>query len=163
MNDKFYALPEEKRNRIKNAGFRVFSQNSYRKSPMNEIAAEAGISKSLLFFYFKNKKEFFLFLWDSVKKITIEHLQKSDVYKETDIFEMISKGLETKLAMMHKYPDMGKFALKAYYDDDEEIRDELRKVIEPFLNLSTNPMIPEGSVFFPRNRINLSNNKRIPK
>ncbi len=143
MNDKFYALPEEKRNRIKNAGFRVFSQNSYRKSPMNEIAAEAGISKSLLFFYFKNKKEFFLFLWDSVKKITIEHLQKSDVYKETDIFEMISKGLETKLAMMHKYPDMGKFALKAYYDDDEEIRDELRKVIEPFLNLSTNPMIPE--------------------
>jgi AcrR family transcriptional regulator len=143
MNDKFYALPEEKRNRIINAGFRVFSQNSYRKSPMNEIAAEAGISKSLLFFYFKNKKEFFLFLWDSVKKITIEHLQKSDVYKETDIFEMISKGLETKLAMMHKYPDMGKFALKAYYDDDEEIRDELRKVIELFLNLSTNPMIPE--------------------
>ena len=143
MNDKFYALPEEKRNRIINAGFRVFSQNSYRKSPMNEIAAEAGISKSLLFFYFKNKKEFFLFLWDSVKKITIEHLQKSDVYKETDIFEMISKGLETKLAMMHKYPDMGKFALKAYYDDDEEIRDELRKVIEPFQNLSTNIMIPE--------------------
>lgn len=143
MNDKFYALPEEKRNRIINAGFRVFSQNSYRKSPMNEIAAEAGISKSLLFFYFKNKKEFFLFLWDSVKKITIEHLQKSDVYKETDIFEMISKGLETKLAMMHKYPDMGKFALKAYYDDDEKIRDELRKVIEPFQNLSTNLMIPE--------------------
>lgn len=143
MNDKFYALPEEKRNRIINAGFRVFSQNSYRKSPMNEIAAEAGISKSLLFFYFKNKKEFFLFLWDSVKKITIEHLQKSDVYKETDIFEMISKGLETKLAMMHKYPDMGKFALKAYYDDDEEIRDELRKVIEPFQQLSTNIMIPE--------------------
>ena len=143
MNDKFYALPEEKRNRIINAGFRVFSQNSYRKSPMNEIAAEAGISKSLLFFYFKNKKEFFLFLWDSVKKITIEHLQKSDVYKETDIFEMISKELETKLAMMHKYPDMGKFALKAYYDDDEEIRDELRKVIEPFQNLSTNLMIPE--------------------
>lgn len=143
MNDKFYALPEEKRNRIINAGFRVFSQNSYRKSPMNEIAEEAGISKSLLFFYFKNKKEFFLFLWDSVKKITIEHLQKSDVYKETDIFEMISKGLETKLAMTHKYPDMGKFALKAYYNDDEEIRDELRKVIEPFQNLSTNIMIPE--------------------
>ena len=56
MNDKFFALPEEKRNRIINAGFRVFSQNTYRKSPMNEIALEAGISKSLLFFYFNNKK-----------------------------------------------------------------------------------------------------------
>ena len=51
MNDKFYALPKEKQDRIINAGFKVFSKNSYRKSPMNEIAAEAGISKSLLFFY----------------------------------------------------------------------------------------------------------------
>lgn len=60
MNEKFYSLPQEKQNRIINAGFRVFSRNSYRKSPMNEIAGEAGISKSLLFFYFKNKKKLYL-------------------------------------------------------------------------------------------------------
>ena len=29
---------------------------------MSEIATEAGISKSLLFHYFKNKKEFYLYL-----------------------------------------------------------------------------------------------------
>ncbi len=57
MNDKFFALPKEKQDRILNAGFRVFSRNLYKKSPMLEIADEAHISKSLLFFYFKNKKE----------------------------------------------------------------------------------------------------------
>ena len=57
MNPKFFSLPEEKKQQILNAGFRVFSQNNYRKSPMSEIAAEAGISKSLLFHYFSNKKE----------------------------------------------------------------------------------------------------------
>ena len=57
MNDKFFSLPEEKQLAIINAGYRVFSQNSYKKSPMSEIAAEAGISKSLLFHYFKNKRE----------------------------------------------------------------------------------------------------------
>ena len=62
MNEKFFHLPEEKQQRILNAGFRVFSQNSYKRSPMSEIAAEAGISKSLLFFYFRNKKELYLFL-----------------------------------------------------------------------------------------------------
>ncbi len=62
MNPKFYALPEEKQQMILNAGFHVFSQNTYRKSPMSEIAAEAGISKSLLFHYFRNKKELYLFL-----------------------------------------------------------------------------------------------------
>ncbi len=59
MNERFYTLPPEKQQRIINAGFRVFSQNSYRKSPMQEIADEAGISKSLLFHYFQNKKELY--------------------------------------------------------------------------------------------------------
>ena len=62
MNDKFFSLPIEKQEAIVNAGFRVFSQNSYKKSPMSEIADAAGISKSLLFYYFHNKKEFYLFL-----------------------------------------------------------------------------------------------------
>ena len=47
MNEKFFNLPIEKQERIINAGYRVFSQNSYKKSPMSEIADAAGISKSL--------------------------------------------------------------------------------------------------------------------
>jgi AAA15 family ATPase/GTPase len=43
MNEKFFALPAEKQRRILNAGFKVFAENSYRKSPVNEIAQEAGI------------------------------------------------------------------------------------------------------------------------
>ena len=57
MNEKFFALPQEKQQAIINAGYRVFSQKSYKNSPMSEIADEAGISKSLLFHYFRNKKE----------------------------------------------------------------------------------------------------------
>lgn len=56
MNEKFYSLPEEKQQAIINAGYRVFSQNTYKNSPMSEIADAAGISKSLLFHYFHNKK-----------------------------------------------------------------------------------------------------------
>lgn len=33
MNEKFYRLPLEKQQRIINAGYRVFSQNSYKKAP----------------------------------------------------------------------------------------------------------------------------------
>lgn len=57
MNEKFFDLPQEKQQAILNAGYRVFSQNAYKKSPVSEIAAEAGISKSLLFYYFRNKQE----------------------------------------------------------------------------------------------------------
>lgn len=58
MNPKFFELSPEKQQRILNAGFRVFSENSYRKSPVREVAEAAGISKSLLFHYFHNKRSF---------------------------------------------------------------------------------------------------------
>ena len=33
MNEKFFSLPQEKQQAIINAGYRVFSRNSYRKAP----------------------------------------------------------------------------------------------------------------------------------
>ena len=57
MNKKFFALPIQKQEAILNAGFCVFSQNSYKKSPTSEIADAAGISKSLLFHYYGHLKD----------------------------------------------------------------------------------------------------------
>ena len=142
MNEKFYSLPQEKQDRILNAGFRVFSKNSYKKSPMLEIANEAEISKSLLFFYFKNKKELYLFLMKKAEELTMQYLLNSGCYNETDIFEMMYKGLLAKAEMMKKYPDMSSFALKAYYEDDEEIKDEIQKIIGPYTSLNTNKTLP---------------------
>ena len=43
MNEKFYALSEEKQSQILNAAYKVFATNQYKKAPTSEIAAEAGI------------------------------------------------------------------------------------------------------------------------
>lgn len=123
MNEKFYSLPEEKQNRILNAGFRVFSQNSYKKSPMQEIANYAGISKSLLFHYFHNKKELYLFLWDRAADITLEYLTAYGCYEHGDLFEMMERGMKAKIRVMELYPAMTAFAIKAFYETDNEIRD----------------------------------------
>lgn len=69
MNKKFFALPVQKQEAILNAGFCVFSQNSYKKSPTSEIADAAGISKSLLFHYFYNKRELYLFYGKNVRRL----------------------------------------------------------------------------------------------
>lgn len=46
-----------KKNNLKYSAYKVFATNQYKKAPTSEIAAEAGISKSLLFHYFHNKLE----------------------------------------------------------------------------------------------------------
>lgn len=121
MNDKFYNLPKEKQQKIINAGFRVFSRNSYKKSPMQEIADAAGISKSLLFHYFQNKRELYLFLWNRAADITTEYLTQNQCYEPSDLFEMMDRGMRAKIRMMHDYPDMSAFAIKAFYEKDTAI------------------------------------------
>ena len=110
---------------------------------MLEIANEADISKSLLFFYFKNKKELYLFLMKKAEELTMKYLIDSGCYQESDIFEMMYKGLLAKAELMKKYPDMSNFALKAYYEDDEDIKDELQKIIGPYTKLKTNKTLPK--------------------
>lgn len=39
MNEKFYALPREKQQAVINAGFRVFSRNTYKKAPCRRSPA----------------------------------------------------------------------------------------------------------------------------
>lgn len=127
MNERFYHLPEEKQQKIINAGFRVFSQNSYKKSPMQEIADEAGISKSLLFHYFLNKKELYLFLWDKTVDITIDYLTRNHCYESDDLFEMMERGMRAKIQIMCEYPDMTAFAMKAFYEKDTAVCLDIQK------------------------------------
>ncbi|MCH5205195.1 MAG: TetR/AcrR family transcriptional regulator [Oscillospiraceae bacterium] len=135
MNEKFYSLPEEKQQKIINAGFLVFSQNSYKKSPMNEIADCAGISKSLLFHYFRNKRELYLFLWDKACKITIEYLTEYGCYEPTDLFEMMERGMRAKIHMMTKYRSMTAFVLKAFYEKDPEVSPAIHDSYQKYFDI----------------------------
>ena len=150
MNNRFFDLPAEKQQRIINAGFRVFSENSYKKSPMSEIAAAAGISKSLLFHYFLNKKELYMFLWDKGAEITMQYLNDYNCYEPTDLFEMMERGMRAKFRIMEEYPYMAAFAVKAFYEKDAEISVEIQKSYRKFFDIKASNALavldPEGFV-----------------
>ena len=134
MNEKFFSLPEKKQQAIINAGYRVFSQNSYKNSPMSEIAEAAGISKSLLFHYFHNKKELYMFLWDKCAKMTIELLTKYDCYNQKELFESMERGMRAKMEIIRQYPDMGNFTIKAFYEKDPVISAAIQESYHRYFN-----------------------------
>lgn len=125
-------LEENKRNIIINAGFRVFSHNSYKKSPMNEIAAEAGISKSLLFYYFKNKKELYLFLVKYSASITAEAFLKNRCYEQGDFFDIFYSALKVKTDLMRKYPDIALFEMRAYFEKEPSVKKEIMEIVSGY-------------------------------
>lgn len=126
MNDKFFALPIEKQRRIINAAYRVFSENSYKKAPMSEIAEEGNISKSLLFHYFTNKKDLYMYLWDNSCEITKQSVREYKTLDTDDFFEMLRRTLLSKCSVMRDYPYMYAFSLRAYYETDTEIKDSIQ-------------------------------------
>ena len=134
MNEKFYSLPPKKQQAIINAGYRVFSQNSYKNSPMSEIASEAGISKSLLFHYFRNKKELYLFLWDKCAEMTIEILTQFGCYEQGELFESMERGMRAKMEIIRQYPDMANFTIKAFYEKDAEISAAIQESYHRYFN-----------------------------
>lgn len=151
MNEKFFSLPEQKQQAILNAGYRVFSQNSYKNSPMSEIAGSAGISKSLLFHYFHNKKELYLFLWDKCAETTIEFLTRYDCYGQRELFESMERGMRAKLEIMRLYPDMASFTIRAFYEKDPEISAAVQESYHRYFNLKAD-----------KTRLNLAPEQFIP-
>ncbi|MEA4965810.1 MAG: TetR/AcrR family transcriptional regulator [Oscillospiraceae bacterium] len=141
MNQKFFSLPEEKRRRILNAGYRAFSGSSYKKCPVGEIAEEAGISKSLLFHYFQNKKELYLFLWEEAAHLTERYLAEVSLPPGGNLFDYMETGMEAKLRIMADYPDLAAFALRAFYEKDPAVCGDIARRCEHLVTESNERLI----------------------
>ena len=141
MNERFYLLSPEKQNRIVNAGFRVFSESPYKKAPVSEIAQASNISKALLFHYFHNKQELYLFLWQRCIEITQKRLAESKTLETSDLFEMIRRSMHAKCGMMRDFPYLNAFSLRAYYETDPAVCDAIRQDFEQQSRLSEAKML----------------------
>ena len=100
-----------------------------------KIADEAGISKSLLFHYFHNKKELYLFLWDKCAETTIEYLTRYDCYGQKKLFDSMERGMKAKMQIIRLYPDMGNFTIRAFYENDPQISAAIQESYHKYFNL----------------------------
>ena len=97
------------------------------KAPMSEIANEGGVSKSLLFHYFVNKKELYLYLWNNAMEMTRKAITEYKTLETNDFFEMLKRSLLAKCSLMKKYPHIYAFSLRAYYENAPEIKEAIEE------------------------------------
>ena len=90
MNEKFLKLPEEKQRKIIYAAIRVFAEKEYRYASTDRMAELAGISKGLLFFYFKNKKSLYLYVYDHLIGLIVRQLEDMDFKEEHDFLNCLN-------------------------------------------------------------------------
>ncbi|MCR6514445.1 TetR/AcrR family transcriptional regulator [Clostridium sp. LY3-2] len=157
MNQKFFNLPTEKQNTIINAGYRVFSENKYKKSPISEIALEAGISKSLIFHYFKNKKELYLYLYQYGVEVLMKEAVKTQVFEEKDFFKLYLEGAKCKFEIFKKHKYLFNFMVRVYYEEDDEIRSEIEGKNESLINYKNNLLMNNIDMYKFKDDIDIKN------
>jgi len=114
MDERFdhIDLDNEKVHKIILSAFEVFSKNDLEKASTNMVVKQAGISRGLLYHYFKDKQELFDFLMYFAVKTVVVDMEKRMDWDETDIFNRMRQSVVLRFELMEKYPYMLEFFAK---------------------------------------------------
>lgn len=123
--DKFESLPEERQEAIVGAAVEMFGRHDYKGASTEEIARKAGISKGLLFFYFRNKKELYLYLMERLMEKVSALVVDEEFYKIDDFFELLLYASEKKRVVLAKFPYLLEFSIRAFYPEHKDVKDTM--------------------------------------
>lgn len=129
MRDILNKIPEDKRDKIIYSAIQEFANKGYENASTNKIVEAAGISKGILFHYFKNKKGLYIFLIKYTIPLLYDEFFKIAEINEDDIFERLIKWNIVKFNLMEKYPDIFKLLTDAFLDTPSEVKDELMPIL----------------------------------
>ena len=127
MYETFEKLPESKRQQILQVCIEEFVQNGYKHASTNTIVNRLGISKGILFLYFKNKKNLYLYIVEYLSKImTDEYLKRfgGGPIVMVDVFDNLG---EFYMKLLHDKPEQVLFMLEAFLKAPEEIEEEVEE------------------------------------
>jgi TetR/AcrR family transcriptional regulator len=125
MSSKFLSLNQEKQERILNAALKEFAQKGYENASTNEIVKSAEISKGLLFHYFNNKKELYLFLYNHFVEVLMEEFFNELDFSERDIFERLKSLMILKNKLIIRHPEVFDFMMSASIEASEEVKEAM--------------------------------------
>lgn len=140
MYPNFNGLPEEKRRKIIDACVEEFACNGYEKASTNAIINRAGISKGILFHYFGNKKNLYLYIFDYAADHLMKRFYSADIAHTPDIFERYMVWGKRKIRMAYDEPLIYRMIVKAVLDPPDELKEEIQERYERFYR--------EGLAFF---------------
>lgn len=121
----FDALPPQRQEAIIRASIEGFGRNNYKEASTEDIARRAGMSKGLLFFYFRNKKTLYLRTMDFLMNKVVEWVVDDGFYAIDDFFELMLYSGVQKMETLKRWPWAMEFSIRAFYADHSDVRDAM--------------------------------------
>ena len=148
VNKKFFSLPEERQDLIRNSAMLEFGDNTFKKTSADSIAKRAGVSKGLLFHYFKDKRELYLYLFHYALEVCIKkYMMITYDFGETDFFLALEMGQKVKMDMVRRCPGLFRFVMRAYYERDSLLSPHLRKGLNSLLESTSRDFLARMDLY----------------
>lgn len=128
MHPSFIKVNEEKQRSIINAALHEFSIHSYDLASTNKIVKEAGISKGILFHYFGNKKNLYLYLYEYVLDTYSEATFADLDLTEPDVFQRYRQLISMKMNLVLQNPAFFNFMNRVHIEKSPEVLHELEQI-----------------------------------
>lgn len=109
MNAAFLECSIEKQKQILDAGLHLFARFGYKKASTEEIARTAGISKGLLFYYFKNKQHYYEAVYHYATKLVQNSVTPPPVEGKVEFYAWIEQIISEKCKVFVENPDLMHF------------------------------------------------------
>ncbi|MBA2871084.1 AcrR family transcriptional regulator [Anoxybacillus calidus] len=133
MYSAFEKQPQEKKDLIIKVAIEEFVKNGYEKASTDVITRRAGISKGILFHYFKSKKNLYLYLVNYVKdhltEISMEELREIQC---DDFFERIKEIVLLKQKVTAQYLQETQFITDAFTNPPVAVKKEMEEIIKKY-------------------------------
>lgn len=115
-------LDEEREKAIVDASVKYFGKYGYKGARTADIAHAAGMSKSALFFYFRNKRSLYEFVVDVVYEKAVEWVIDDAFWEIDDFFDRMLHLAESKREALDGHPYLLAFSLRAFYPAHRETK-----------------------------------------
>ncbi|TQR20589.1 TetR/AcrR family transcriptional regulator [Psychrobacillus vulpis] len=109
MTKSFENLDVHKQKRIIDAALKEFKEKGFEQASTNQIVKDAGIGKGMLFYYFNNKQDLYLYLFEYCLEMVEKKFFGAIDNGEPDLFERLKKIVLVKFDFLSKYPDAMNF------------------------------------------------------
>lgn len=121
----FEELPAQRRQQILSACISEFAVRGYRGASTDRMAKAAGVSKGLLFYHFKNKKNLYLYIVDYAARTMVEKMAKMRKPDTGDFFDRIIETGTLKLRLGWEEPELYQVLFESYVNTPKDIQEEI--------------------------------------
>lgn len=102
---------------IEKAAMQEFAARGYDLASTNNIVKNAGISKGLLFHYFKSKADLYEYMVVRCIDLLVEYLYERIDFSESDLFERLKQIGRLKMEIFREYPYLYEFVMRTNFSE----------------------------------------------